>query len=155
RALRKVPLRLHLSLYEDETSRLCHWHIPEAHYLEAWGDARAFEGTATIQQPLIAPLYEGSRSVIEVLSAFEERPDQPGHDIVKRYWRSNRPRRSGRDDFEAFWREALHDGKVAGSAFSAERFSLTAGWIDHIEEALTAGVTEKSTTEIVFRPDPA
>src|SRR5262249_48981786 len=54
RVLQKVPFRLHLSLHEDETSRLCHWHVPETHYLETWGDARAFDGTATIQQPLIA-----------------------------------------------------------------------------------------------------
>ncbi|HKB39106.1 MAG TPA: TAT-variant-translocated molybdopterin oxidoreductase, partial [Gemmataceae bacterium] len=119
RALRKVPLRLHLSLYEDETSRLCHWHIPETHYLETWGDARAFDGTATIQQPLIAPLYEGVHSALEVLSALEEPRDQPGHEIVRRYWRRHRPR-SGSGDFEAFWREALHDGKITGTALGTE-----------------------------------
>src|SRR5262249_10181872 len=58
-ALDKVPLRVHLSLYDDETSRHCHWHLPEAHYLESWGDVRAYDGTATLIQPLIAPLYGG------------------------------------------------------------------------------------------------
>ncbi len=58
-AMEKVPLRLRLGLYEDETSRLCHWHVPEAHALEAWSDARAFDGTATILQPLILPLFDG------------------------------------------------------------------------------------------------
>ena len=57
--LNKVALRVHLSLYDDETSALCHWHVPEAHFLEAWSDARGYDGTASIVQPLIAPLYGG------------------------------------------------------------------------------------------------
>ena len=57
--LQKASVRVHLSLYEDETSDVCQWHLPETHYLEAWGDARAFDGTVTIQQPLIQPLYGG------------------------------------------------------------------------------------------------
>ena len=55
----KARMRAHLSLYGDETSEVCQWSLPEAHYLEAWGDARAFDGTVTIQQPLIQPLYDG------------------------------------------------------------------------------------------------
>ena len=58
--LAKVPLRVHLALYDDETSALCHWHVPEAHYLESWSDARAYDGTVSIVQPLIAPLYRVS-----------------------------------------------------------------------------------------------
>ena len=58
-ALNKVAFRAHLALYEDETSALCHWHLPEAHYLEGWSDGRAYDGTVSIQQPLIAPLYGG------------------------------------------------------------------------------------------------
>jgi molybdopterin-containing oxidoreductase family iron-sulfur binding subunit len=154
-ALGKVPFRLHLSLHDDETSRLCHWHIPEAHYLEAWGDARTFDGTASIQQPLIAPLYEGARSVLELLSALEERRDQPGHDLVRRYWRGNRPSRSRASDFEAFWREALHDGKIAGTAFPAEKITLDSGWIDRLDKMLGAVMSNEASTEIVFRADPA
>ena len=58
-AMEKVALRVHLGLYEDETAALCHWHIPETHYLESWSDVRADDGTVTIIQPLIAPLYGG------------------------------------------------------------------------------------------------
>ena len=76
-ALAKVQLRVHLSLHDDETSALCHWHIPEAHFLEAWSDARAFDGTASIVQPLIAPLY-GGKSAHEVLAALSDRPERAG-----------------------------------------------------------------------------
>jgi MoCo/4Fe-4S cofactor protein with predicted Tat translocation signal len=83
--IRKVRLRIHLSLYNDETSELCQWHVPEAHYLEAWSDARAFDGTAGIIQPLIAPLYSG-KTAHEVLAAFMNEPEKSGYDIVRDYW---------------------------------------------------------------------
>ena len=70
-----VALRVHLGLYEDETAERCHWHIPEAHPLETWSDARAACGTVSILQPLIAPLY-GGNSVHELLAAFTARPDE-------------------------------------------------------------------------------
>ena len=84
-AMKKAPLRAHLSLYKDETSELCQWHIPEAHYLESWGDTRAFDGTASIIQPLISPLYSG-KSAHEVLAAFLNEPERPGYEIVRDYW---------------------------------------------------------------------
>jgi len=71
--MNKVRLRVHLGLHQDETSDLCHWHIPEAHYLEAWSDARAYDGTVSLIQPLIAPLYNG-RSAHELLAAFSQQP---------------------------------------------------------------------------------
>ena len=74
-ALKKVATRVHLGLYDDETSAMCHWHIPETHYLEAWSDVRAFDGTASIVQPLILPLYRG-RSAHEVVGIFTTRPER-------------------------------------------------------------------------------
>ena len=85
--LNKVKLRAHLSLYNNETSEICHWHVPAAHYLESWGDARSYDGTVTIVQPLIAPLYEG-RTAYEVLALFSENYDRKPYDIVKDYWRT-------------------------------------------------------------------
>ncbi|MEK6284128.1 MAG: TAT-variant-translocated molybdopterin oxidoreductase, partial [Acidobacteriota bacterium] len=85
-AIRKVPLRAHLSLYKDETSELCQWHIPEAHYLESWGDARAYDGTVSMIQPLIAPLYSG-KSAHEVLAAFMNEPERSSYDTVRDYWK--------------------------------------------------------------------
>ncbi|HYE14632.1 MAG TPA: TAT-variant-translocated molybdopterin oxidoreductase [Pyrinomonadaceae bacterium] len=83
--MNRIPLRVHLSLYEDETSELCHWHIPEAHFLESWGDARAYDGTVSIIQPLIQPLYNG-KSAYEFLAAFTERPERAGYEILRDYW---------------------------------------------------------------------
>ena len=59
----KVPLRVHLGLYNNETAEFCHWHVDQAHELEAWGDARAYDGTVSIIQPLIAPLYNGKSAL--------------------------------------------------------------------------------------------
>jgi MoCo/4Fe-4S cofactor protein with predicted Tat translocation signal len=81
----KVALRVHLSLYKDETSELCHWHIPEAHYLESWSDTRSYDGTVSIIQPLIEPLYNG-RSAHELLAVFANEFDRRGYDIVREFW---------------------------------------------------------------------
>jgi molybdopterin-containing oxidoreductase family iron-sulfur binding subunit len=86
---------------------LCQWHIPEAHFLETWSDARAYDGTATIMQPLIMPLYFG-RSVHELLAAFGDQPNQTPYEIVKAYWNRQHPGA----DFEDWWRKAVHDGIV-------------------------------------------
>ncbi|HMH45882.1 MAG TPA: TAT-variant-translocated molybdopterin oxidoreductase, partial [Pyrinomonadaceae bacterium] len=83
--LEKVKLRAHLNLYNNETSEICHWHINAAHYLESWGDARSYDGTASIVQPLIAPLYEG-KTAYEVLALFSDNYDQKPYDIVRNYW---------------------------------------------------------------------
>jgi len=82
----KIPLRVHLGLYADETAEYCHWHVPEKHFLEGWSDGRAYDGTASIAQPLIDPLYDG-RSIHEVVQLFfKENYDKKDHDIVKEYW---------------------------------------------------------------------
>ena len=83
----KTKLRVHLSQYRDETSELCHWHIPESHYLEAWSDTRAYDGTVTIVQPLIEPLYQ-SKSAHELLAVFTPQYDKKPYDIIREYWHS-------------------------------------------------------------------
>ena len=143
--LAKVPLRMHLSLYDDETSALCHWHIPEAHMLEAWSDTRAYDGTATIIQPLIAPLY-GGKSVHEVLALLAGQPGRSGYDIVQTYWRAQH----GETDFTRFWRTALHDGVVAGTAFAAEDIQRRTF---QLPEA-PAVASPVPALELILRPDP-
>jgi MoCo/4Fe-4S cofactor protein with predicted Tat translocation signal len=150
-AMDRVKLRVHLGLYEDETAALSHWHIPQAHPLEAWSDARAFDGTATIMQPLIAPLYDSARSIHEVLGALGSRPDQKGHDIVKDYWRTQLP-----GDFDRRWTRALHDGLVAdwtgpvgGTASPAAAAPATPPLTAPTPHPASAG-----GLEVVFRLDP-
>jgi len=145
--LQKVTLRIHLGLYEDETSELCDWHIPEAHYLESWSDTRAYDGTASIVQPLIAPLY-GGKTAHELLAAFTDKPERTSYEIVRDYWkRQNLP-----GDFEQVWRKALHDGLIAGTAFAPKSVPLKEpkDW----ESGANRPGPAQSPLEIVFRPDP-
>lgn len=107
----RAEFRAHLGLYEGETGRLCQWHVNAAHSLESWGDGRAFDGTVSLVQPLIHPLYEG-KSAIEVAAVLEGRAGISGYHIVQEYWKAHAPA-AGFD-----WNRSLHDGLVAGSAFA-------------------------------------
>jgi molybdopterin-containing oxidoreductase family iron-sulfur binding subunit len=141
--------RLHLSTFENETSELCQWHVPETHYLEAWGDARAYDGTISLIQPLIAPLYE-TRTAYEVLAALAGKPDSSNHDVVKEYWKTQH----GGADFDHFWRKSLNDGVVADSALTPITISASAGDIGKLAAAASQGAPQ-GTLEIIFRPDPS
>ncbi|MGZ8711400.1 MAG: TAT-variant-translocated molybdopterin oxidoreductase, partial [Thermoanaerobaculia bacterium] len=118
KALEKVPFRAHHSLYYDETSLLSHWHVPDTHWLEAWGDARGHDGTISIIQPLIAPLYNG-RSVHEVLGALIGGLDQTPYQTVRTYWFS-------KGATEDTWRRWLHDGIVPNTALPSRAATATA-----------------------------
>jgi molybdopterin-containing oxidoreductase family iron-sulfur binding subunit len=150
--LAKVGLRVHLGLYEDETSQFCHWHIPEAHYLESWSDARAYDGTVSILQPLIAPLY-GGKSAHELIAALMGASDKSGYDILREYWQG----KSQAKNFELFWRTALHDGVVEGTTLPPRSVSLKAGGgvSGPGARAATAPAQSAGGLEIAFRPDPA
>jgi len=165
-ALKKVKWRAHLSLYNDETSLICQWHIPEAHYLEAWSDVRAYDGTVSIIQPLIAPLYRG-KSSHEALAAFTAQPERTGYDIVRDYWRGRlgagaggqvpgtgpkptTPSSAGPSDpFEQAWRTALRSGVVPNTALPPKSITLKSDWVSEVGKT-----TSGSQMEIVFRPDP-
>jgi molybdopterin-containing oxidoreductase family iron-sulfur binding subunit len=142
--LPKVAFTARLGLYEDETSALCHWHIPQAHELESWGDARAYDGTVTIIQPLIAPLYNG-KSELDFLAVINGQSSKPSHDLVHDHWQAQRPNESR---FDAFWEKSLRDGVVAGTLLQPKQISLKTG----------VGAEPPANTpqglEIVFRPDP-
>src|SRR3984885_14553500 len=114
----KVPLRVHHGLYQNETAELCQWHVNQSHELEAWGDARAYDGTVSIIQPLIAPLYNG-KSAIEFVALLSGQTDANGYDLVRAYWQKQH---TGAD-FEQFWRKSLHDGWIEGTAFAAKSFT--------------------------------
>ena len=145
-ALEKVPHLVHMGMYWDETGALAEWHLPQAHSLETWSDARAFDGSVTIVQPLIAPLFEG-RSAHELLAAFLGESQQRGRDIVRRHWRESL------DD--AAWAAALQAGLVPDTALPARSPSLRS---DALERALTppapASARDAATLELLLRPDP-
>ena len=84
----KVPLRVHLGTHLDETAEICHWHIPEKHYLESWGDGRAYDGTVTMTQPLIDPLYDSYSKYELVQLFFKENFDKKDYDIVRAFWQT-------------------------------------------------------------------
>jgi MoCo/4Fe-4S cofactor protein with predicted Tat translocation signal len=149
-ALGKAKLRVHSGLYNDETAEYCHWHVPAAHYLEAWSDARAYDGTIGMVQPLIAPLYDG-HSAHEIIALLTGDTSKSGHDLVRDYWRSQRPEKG--QAFEAFWETSLHDGLMAGTALPAIPVSLRPDFAQQAVAQPAAG--DASAMEIVFRPDPA
>jgi MoCo/4Fe-4S cofactor protein with predicted Tat translocation signal len=169
--LRKATLRVHLSPYKDETSELCHWHIPEAHYLESWSDTRSYDGTASIVQPLIEPLYEG-KTAHELLAVFSDQYDRKPYDIVREHWRyywdnfvgpltratTHGPplttvlSSSAPTDFEAWWRECVHDGFVDIKP-AIKKISLKSDWPSQLSSSNTQPPTP-NTLELVFRTDP-
>lgn len=109
----QIPFTAHLGLYRDESALACQWHLPMAHELESWSDALAFDGTASIIQPLIEPLYEG-RSPIQLLANLLGQSGQHPRDIVRAQWKSTH----GGSDFETFWRASLKKGIIDGTAAS-------------------------------------
>ncbi|MGH9773609.1 MAG: TAT-variant-translocated molybdopterin oxidoreductase [Candidatus Acidiferrales bacterium] len=143
----KVRNRIHLGLYFDETAELSHWHIPEAHFLEAWSDVRAYDGTIGIVQPLIEPLYDG-KSAHEMIAPLGAHPDRTAHDTIQDHWKAQRPEK----DFTAFWETTLHDGIMAGSALPA--ISVTPNLDSPEMKKQLAQTSAASGLEIVFRPDP-
>jgi MoCo/4Fe-4S cofactor protein with predicted Tat translocation signal len=139
-----VSLRIHHGLYQNETSEYCHWHVNEAHYLESWSDGRAYDGTVSIVQPLIAPLYAG-KSAHELVSALSGISDASGYDIVRGYWQKQHTQA----DFDAFWRKSLHDGWVEGTTYSPKSVSAKTTGVP-----APASAADKSL-EINFRRDPS
>ena len=172
----KTKLRVHLSQYKDETSNLCHWHIPESHYLEAWSDTRSYDGTVTIVQPLIEPLYQ-SKSAHELLAVFTPQYDKKPYDVIRDYWRGEQTADGRRQtagngtasvsermpnstptgqpitalaDFETWWRKCVHDGFVPNTALPAKTVSLRTDGL-----ASDAGkMPALPGFEVVFRTDP-
>jgi len=148
----RTKLRVHLSQYKDETSDLCHWHIPESHFLETWSDTRTYDGTVTIVQPLIEPLYQ-SKSAHELLAVFTPQYDKKPYDVIREYWQgagrqkaegskqnaegaksepgavatgspaAAAPTTNTSSDFETWWRKCVHDGFIPNTALPVKSVS--------------------------------
>ncbi len=146
RALAAAPLSIHLGLYRDETGHACTWHLPMAHELERWGDARAFDGRASIVQPLIEPLYDGLAPQ-ELLASLLGPDRVPARDTVRSTWR----RRAAAADFEAWWRAALERGVVEEGRTAAVDVAVDAGAAAAASARIVGAVGPG--LELVFTPD--
>jgi molybdopterin-containing oxidoreductase family iron-sulfur binding subunit len=146
-AILKAKTRVYSGLMSDETGLLCHWNVPATHYLESWSDARAYDGSVSVTQPLIAPLYEG-RSAHEIVALLTNDADKSAHTLIRDYWQSQRAEKG--QAFEAFWETSLHDGVMANSALPASTATLRS---DFVQQAPVAAGGDASSLEIVFRPD--
>jgi len=110
-AMKKARQSIYLGYYADETAAQSTWFVPAAHYMEMWGDARAYDGTASLVQPVIEPLY-GGKSPHELLAALQGQADANGYDLVHQYWQSQLKS----DNFDRDWRAILSTGVVTDSA---------------------------------------
>lgn len=144
-AYARVPMRIHLSGYFDETSRSSTWHVPKAHFLESWDDVRAFDGTYSVQQPLISPLYGGKTSS-ELLAMLLGENSADGQSLVRRTFQQL----FGEANLESNWRRALHDGLVAGSQWPTQTLTLQSSGAEAQQPVATGGEDE---LELVFYAD--
>jgi molybdopterin-containing oxidoreductase family iron-sulfur binding subunit len=169
----KTKLRIHLGQYRDETSELCHWHIPETHYLEAWSDARSFDGTVTIVQPLIEPLYQ-NKSAHELLAVFTPQYDKKPYDIIREYWSKQQTVVSNQQsvissqpnpaaaatsvslsaDFETWWRRCVHDGFIPNTALATKTVSANNGSGNQPNAGGTPAVPVNPVPAISGNPSP-
>ncbi|HEX4039967.1 MAG TPA: TAT-variant-translocated molybdopterin oxidoreductase [Acidobacteriaceae bacterium] len=168
-AMSRVGTVVHLGSHVDETAQTSHWHINNAHYLEMWSDARSYDGTVSIVQPMIEPLY-GGRNAHEIVQSLLDNPDVSAYDAVRATWMGNgaplakggaQPQAAGNaangsannvatgGDAEFRWRKVLHDGWIANTAFTPKNVTAKAG--------ATAGQPARQSSgnalEIAFRPD--
>ncbi|HEX5474725.1 MAG TPA: TAT-variant-translocated molybdopterin oxidoreductase [Vicinamibacterales bacterium] len=164
--LAKVPLIAHFSQYFDETSANSHWNLPASHPLESWSDARAYDGTVTVMQPLIAPLYD-TRTVHELLALFiTAQTGKSSHDLVKDYWTRAYAGKAGNwtihdsagNPFkspESFWTHTLHDGFIPGTAGNVGvAATASAAPAPAVAAPAASRPAASGTLELIFRPDP-
>ncbi len=141
-ALARVQTSIHFGLYHDETSQHTVWSLPASHFYESWSDARAFDGTVTILQPLIERLYD-SRSEVELLDLLVEMPNRASRTIVRSYWQQQ----AGAYDFETWWRKAVGEGMIPASSLPESQPAL---------QPIDVGslLASDSGIELTFRANP-
>jgi molybdopterin-containing oxidoreductase family iron-sulfur binding subunit len=130
--MKTIPTTICLGVHADETARLATWHLPAAHYLESWGDARTSDGTLVPIQPMIEPLF-GGRTALEVLARLSGYETSVPYEIVRRAFQ--KVSQCDPAGFEAAWRQFLHDGMLEGSASPMIQPVLRS---DRIAQALAA-----------------
>jgi MoCo/4Fe-4S cofactor protein with predicted Tat translocation signal len=143
-AFNKAGTVVHLGHNLDETGQISHWHIPAAHYLEFWSDARSYDGTVSVVQPMIEPLF-GGKTTHDFFQSLLDDPMVSAYQAVRETWQ---PVIKG--DFESGWRKALHDGWIADTVAAAP--AAAAG--SPLPKSIPAP-SPKDSLEIIFRPDPS
>jgi Fe-S-cluster-containing dehydrogenase component len=137
----EIPFRLHAGVYANETAHAAHWHVPLSHPLESWSDLRAVDGTASIVQPLVRPLYQ-TQTIHEVMAMFCGEENASAYDLVRQTWAE------GKADFDKWWRDVLREGVVPDS--KATTMQLGEPKLPTVPEA--TGQTT-NTLALVIRPD--
>jgi MoCo/4Fe-4S cofactor protein with predicted Tat translocation signal len=147
--LSKAKASIHLGMELDETAVLSQWHLPMSHYLEAWGDAQAFDGTLSLIQPLIEPLYS-TLSPIELLAKLSGNTTSSSHDLVQSVWKAKMDGLG----FDKSWRKWVHDGLVIGSAGPIENVAVASGSFSKLAADYVASAPKSQGIEIQFREHP-
>ncbi len=142
-AISTVRDSAYLGLYLNETASACHWAVPQAHYLEGWGDSCAYDGTASLTQPLVQPLW-GGRTTSELLAAMLGDPPG-GRAQLRDQWR-------GTLTSDAEWDGALQRGFVENSALPPTSVTMAPDALPAAVAAASA-LTARNGMEIVFRQD--
>jgi MoCo/4Fe-4S cofactor protein with predicted Tat translocation signal len=152
KALAKVEHTIHLTPSMDETSRKVQWHIPQAHYLESWGDCRSSDGSLSLIQPLIAPLFD-SHSMLELLFLINEGSVGRGYELTRQTWKEFLPG----NDFDKRWRRVLHDGVLANSQLAEVQPQINKkSLFNHIKNNPIQAITpNENSLELVFQTSPA
>jgi molybdopterin-containing oxidoreductase family iron-sulfur binding subunit len=145
--LKKVAVTVALTEDENETWAACEWRLPQAHLLESWGDARALDGTGSIQQPMIEPLY-GGKSVLEVAAILAGREPVTGYEIVRSTWSAQ----GSPAEREKTWNAALFDGVVADTKATAVAVAIDAKKVHATASAQIQPAP--AGLEVAFYPSP-
>ncbi len=150
--LSKVSNVIHFSTDFNETSIESNWHLPQSHYLESWGDARAIDGTSSTIQPMISPLFE-SKSISEFFGLLATGQENSGYELVRSTWQNL----LSRNDFEKNWRKVLHDGIFENSSASPVNVNMYPNIIrDFLNtNPITDSIVDISNLELVFITSPS
>ena len=149
-AFNEAKIVAHLGSHYDETGHQAHWHVPAAHYLESWSDARAYDGTVSIVQPMIDPLY-GGHTAHDVFQTLLNEPMLSAYAAVRETWKPIIEKNVKNGDFEFGWRKSLHDGWIENTAYQTTAQPAAA---KKAESYAVPTPTPKDSLEIIFRPDP-
>ena len=145
----KIPHRVHLSRYYNETSRACSWHIPQSHFLESWGDALMPEGTYSVAQPMIEPLHGGKSAIHILMLALGADPTKAEEEI-----RNTTKNWAAESKIEKSWKTILHDG-FAVVKMDWEEGEFNYSDFNHNNVKSDSMQIVEDAIEITFRPSPA